>query len=72
MKNRRFACWRRTKKGFGMTMLSGNPKKGLNTMESCGSTAMAAFYISQEKLKDKAARRMYYGCVFKAKKEMPV
>ena len=44
----------------------------LNTMELYGSTAMAAFYLSQEKVKDKSARRMYYGCVFKAKKEMPV
>lgn len=47
-------------------------REGLSTVELCGSTAMAAFYISQEKLKDKSARRMYYGCVFKAKKEMPV
>ena len=44
----------------------------LNTMELYGSTAMAAFYLSQEKVKDKSARRMYYGCVFKAKKEKPV
>lgn len=55
-----------------MSTLAGKSTSELSTTESYGSTAMAAFYISQEKLKDKSARRMYYGCVFKAKKEIPV